>query len=154
MTETVEGMDDLQRRVDAIKDTRKALGRLGLMVVALAKQKVPRKTGNLGRTIRLGNVTETEVQVLAGGVGGVGYAQAVEFGSRPHEIVPRYKSVLAWSGNTRLSGSPRSGASLIFSKRVRHPGTKPQPYIMPAAQEVIAKEGITELVIRPWNEAA
>jgi hypothetical protein len=55
----VEGMDELQKRLDALGDTKKMLGQLGLMAVAKAKQLVPRKTGNLGRTIRLGSVTDT-----------------------------------------------------------------------------------------------
>lgn len=154
MTETVEGMDELQKRVAAIADPRQALGRIGLMVVARAKELVPRQTGNLGRTIRLGQVTDKEVQVIAGGTAGVGYAQFVEFGTRPHVIRPRNKKILAWGASRRLSGNARTGSDMIFAHEVHHPGTKAQPYIMPAAQEVIAKSGMDELVIKPWNEAA
>jgi hypothetical protein len=154
MTETIEGMDDLQRRVDAIGNPRAALGRLGLMVVARAKELVPRQTGNLGRTIRLGQVSETEVQVLAGGTAGVGYAQFVEFGTRPHIIRPRNKRILAWGTDRRLSGSARTGSDMIFAHEVHHPGTAAKPYIMPAAEEVVAQSGMSELVIKPWNDAA
>lgn len=149
----IEGMDDLQRRLDAIKDTKTLLGQIGLRAVARAKELVPRKTGNLGRTIRLGQVTDNDAQILAGGQNGVGYAAAVEYGTRPHEIVPRYKKALAWGGNRRLSGSLRSGSkSTFFAKRVRHPGTQPYPFLMPAAKEVA--EQFPELIIRAWNEAA
>jgi hypothetical protein len=154
MTETVEGMDELQRRLDAIGNPRQALGKIGLMVVARAKELVPRQTGNLGRTIRLGQVTDTNVQVLAGGQAGVGYAQFVEFGTKPHVIRPRNKKILAWGKNRRLSGNARSGSEMIFAHEVNHPGTRAQPYLMPAATEVIAKSGMDELVVRPWNDAA
>jgi hypothetical protein len=154
MTETVEGMDELQRRLDAIGNPRQALGKIGLMVVARAKELVPRQTGNLGRTIRLGQVTDTNVQVLAGGQAGVGYAQFVEFGTKPHVIRPRNKKILAWGKNRRLSGSARTGSEMIFAHEVNHPGTRAQPYLMPAATEVIAKSGMDELVVRPWNDAA
>lgn len=150
----VEGMDELQRRLDAVGDHRKFLGKLGLMAVARAKELVPRKTGNLGRTIRLGTVTDTGADIIAGGQNGVGYAGVVEFGSRPHVIVPRYKKALAWGGARRLSGSARSGSgATIFAKRVNHPGTKPKPYLVPAAQEVVEKYGV-DLIVKAWNEAA
>lgn len=149
----IEGMDDLNRRLDAIKDTRTFLGRLGLMAVARAKELVPRKTGNLGRTIRLGQTDDNSAQIIAGGQNGVGYAGAVEYGTRAHEIVPRYKKALAWGGNRRLSGSLRSGSkATFFAKRVRHPGTQAKPYLMPAAKEVA--EQFPELIIKAWNEAA
>lgn len=154
MTETVEGMSDLQKRIAAISDPRKALGILGLAVVARAKELVPRQTGNLGRTIRLGQVTATSVQVIAGGAAGVGYAQFVEFGTQPHVIRPKSKKILAWGKNRRLSGSARSGSEMIFAHEVHHPGTRPHPFIMPAAEEIIAKSGMDEMVVKPWNEAA
>lgn len=154
MTEDLEGMAELQRRFEALGDTRKFLGQIGLRAVAIAKEKVPRKTGNLGRTIRLGNVTDTDAQIIAGGQGGVGYAQIVEYGSRPHVIVPRNKKVLAWGGARRLSGSLRSGsAATIFARRVNHPGTKAKPFLKPAAEEAVRESGI-DVLIRAWNDAA
>lgn len=156
MSETIEGMDELQRRIAAVGDTRKFLGQLALMAVARAKQLVPRKTGNLGRTIRLGNVSTTEAQILAGGRDGVGYAAAVEYGTRPHDIVPRVASVLSWpasGADARLSGSVRTGGKRIFAKKVHHPGTKPQPYLIPAASQVVSEQGI-DFLIKAWNDAA
>ena len=154
MTPEIEGQDDLNKRLEGLGDTRKLLGQLGLMAVARAKELVPRKTGNLGRTIRLGAVTESEAQIIAGGQGGVGYAQAVEYGSRPHEIVPRYKQALAWGGDRRLSGSLRSGSRAThFAKRVRHPGTNPKPYLKPPAEEAVARSGM-DILVKAWNSAA
>lgn len=150
----IEGTDELLDRLAALGDTRKLLGQLALLAVARAKDLVPRKTGNLGRTIRLGQVTDNDAQILAGGIGGVGYAQAVEYGTRPHEIVPRYKSALAWGGSRRLSGNLKSGSgATVFAKRVRHPGTQAKPYLRPAVEEVVAEHG-AEFLIKAWNDAA
>lgn len=151
---SIDGMSELQRRFEAIKDTRKFLGSLGLLAVTYAKEMVPRQTGNLGRTIRLGQVTEDSAQIIAGGQNGVGYAQAVEFGSRPHVIVPRNRKALAWGGNRRLSGSLRSGSkATFFAKRVNHPGTKAKPYLRPAAEKAVEFAGV-EVIVKAWNDAA
>lgn len=162
MAESIDGMDDLTKRLDAISDTQRMLGRVGLRAVAYAKETVPRKTGNLGRTIRLGAVTDNQVEVIAGGTGQVGYAQAVEFGTEPHEIRPRRKKALMFAargktgpgGNVRLTGSVnaatrRSGQGVVFTKKVQHPGTAPQPYLMPAAKRAAEEMGID--VIAAWN---
>lgn len=58
------------------------------------------------------------------------YAPYVEFGTPPHEIRPVNKRVLA-----------NAATGQIFGTRVKHPGTKPNPFlerIMAAAQPVIA----------------
>lgn len=150
----VQGQAELDKRLAAITDTRKLLGQLVLMAVALAKQTVRRKTGNLGRTIRPGQITDRDAEIIAGGQLGVGYAGVVEYGSKPHLIVPRYASTLRIPvGATRLSGNARSGAPVIFRKRVNHPGTKPYPYLMPAAQQVTERYA-GGLIVKAWNEAA
>jgi hypothetical protein len=153
MTEPIQGLTELQKRLSAITDTHKLLGTIGLLAVARAKEIVPRKTGNLGRTIRLGQITDTQAQIIAGGQAGVGYAQAVEFGTRPHVIRPRNKKVLRFGRNTRLSGTPRSGSDVIFARQVNHPGTKAQPYLMPGAKKAIDEAGI-DSIITAWNQAA
>jgi hypothetical protein len=154
MTEDIEGMGDLNKRMDALGDHRKMLEMVALKAVAYAKETVPRKTGNLGRTIRVGQVTSTDATILAGGQFGVGYAQVVEFGSRPHVIRPRNRKVLAWGGNRRLSGNLRSGAGATsFAMVVNHPGTQPKPFLRPAAERAVRESGI-EGIIRVWNDAA
>lgn len=49
----------------------------------------------------------------------VDYAFYVEFGTPPHIIRPKNKKALHW----------KSGGKDIFAKIVRHPGTRPQPFI-------------------------
>jgi hypothetical protein len=154
MNEEIEGMDALKKRIAAITDHRQMLGTVGLLAVKYGKETVPRKTGNLGRTIRLGTVTENDATIIAGGQQGVGYARFVEFGTRPHVIVPRNRRALAWGGPRRLSGSLRSGARATnFATRVNHPCTQPKPYLRPAAERAVRDTGV-EQIIKAWNEAA
>jgi len=47
------------------------------------------------------------------------YAAPVEFGSRPHEILPRNKMVLRFPG---------AGGGWQFASSVQHPGTTAQPF--------------------------
>lgn len=157
----IEGMDKLQRRFAAIsagQGNRKLMGELGLLAVAEAKRIVPRKTGNLGRTIRLGQVSDTNASILAGGQLGVGYAAAVELGARAHKIRPRRAKILRWArnaGDRRLSGSARTGTSdFVYAREVDHPGNAPRPYLRPGAAEALAKAGLAERVVKAWNEAA
>lgn len=150
----IDGLGALNKRLDAITDNRRLLGRIGLQAVAYAKELVPRRTGNLGRTIRLGTVSETQASIIAGGEGGVGYARDVELGTRPHTIVPRNRKALAWGGDRRLSGSLRSGAKATnFAKRVNHPGTKAKPYLRPGAERAVKETGV-DVIVEAWNQAA
>jgi hypothetical protein len=154
----VRGVDNLQKRLDALAAAgkrREMMERLGLAARDEAKRLVPRKTGNLGRTIRTEGATERSVRVVAGGTREVGYAAYVEKGTGPHVIVPRKARVLAWGGARRLSGNLRSGASPeFFAMKVNHPGTKAQPYLVPGAQRAMSRGGLKESVIEIWNEAA
>lgn len=154
-TFTITGQKQLQARLAAIgKAPDDMLREVGVRAVAEAKAIVPRKTGNLGRTIRLGARSSTHVEVRAGGQGDVGYAAAVEFGSRPHVILPRRAKVLAWGGARTLGGRLRSGSSATnFARRVNHPGTRAQPYLIPGFEKALQLVGLGKLV-QAWNRAA
>lgn len=124
----LEGADDLQARFRALQNGtagRRILGQLGLLAVQYAKELVPRKTGNLGRSIRLGDVDVSgqRVQVLAGGSAArlgasgpqaVGYAAFVEFGTRAHVIRPRRKKALAFPSQRITTERFGSRAKLRF----------------------------------------
>lgn len=156
---SVEGLAALYRRLNAVADTglrRDLLGKVALRAVDEAKTLVPRKTGNLGRSIRLGRVSDDSAEVLAGGIGGVGYARYVEFGTRAHVIRPRNRRVLRWSrGGRRLTGTARSGTSdFIYARQVNHPGTRAQPYLRPGVEKALAEAGFREPIVKAWNDAA
>jgi len=152
----IEGMTALQKRFAAITDSKKQLGQIAILGVKEAKRLVPRKTGNLARTIRLGSVSETQATILAGGKDGVGYARHVEFGTKGGAIiVPKRKKVLAWGGDRRLSGSLRTGAQATnFAMRVTRGATKAKPYLVPGAKRAVEKAGLADAVIAAWNGAA
>ncbi len=154
-TFSLSGGKALEARFKAMGQAPKVmLGQLGIRGVREAKLLVPRRTGNLGRTIRIGARTARYVEVKAGGVREVGYAAAVEFGSKAHVIVPRKAKALAWGGARTLGGRLRSGASADhFARRVRHPGTKAKPYLRPGLHKALQQLGLDDIV-KAWNGAA
>ena len=151
----IDGEKGFMRRLEAIGHAPKALLRdAGLHAVREAKILVPRRTGNLGRTIRIGALTDTFVEVRAGGAREVGYAAAVEFGSRAHVIVPVRAKVLAWGGARTLGGRLRKGARAeFFARRVRHPGTRPHPYLIPGIEKALRLVGL-DAIVQAWNRAS
>lgn len=158
----LQGASALQARLRAIGKTEVLVRSIVITGVAFAKHDVPRKTGNLGRTIRPGRITKDSGELVAGGTLKVGYAADVERGTRPHIIRPRPGRVgrngrpaaLAWGGSRRLSGSLRSGASPTnFARLVHHPGTRAHPFLVPGLQRAAKEQGISTIV-RLWNEGA
>lgn len=149
------GAKELQARLAAISDTKQILGIISLRAVAEAKALVPRRTGNLGRTIRLGRVDADSAEVLAGGKLKVGYAAAVEFGTKPHVIRPRRAKVLAWGGPRTLAGGLRKGGRAThFAGRVNHPGTRAKPYLVPGIRKALRDAGLKVHIRDAWNRAA
>jgi hypothetical protein len=149
---SLEGLDKLNRQLDAIGDTSGVLRTIQLAAVAEAKRLVPRQTGTLARSIGPGSLTPAFAIVQAR----AGYAAYVELGTKPHVIRPKRKRVLAWAataGGSRLSGRPRKGATMRFAKVVHHPGTKPNPYLLPGARFALRKAGVLD-IIEKWNRAA
>lgn len=79
--------------------------------------RAPVRTGRMRQSI--------EIKVMNEGVR-IGpttdYAAYVEYGTKPHEIRPKNKKALRF----------RMGNTLVFAKKVNHPGTKAQPFVRPA----------------------
>lgn len=126
---------------------------LQLSTIAEANKLVPRKTGNLARSIGPGRLTDTEAQVVAR----ARYAVFVERGTRPHVIRPKNRKALRFAagpGGRRLSGRPRVGAGVVFARIVHHPGTRAHPFLFPAARNAVEKGGLKDIVIAEWNGAA
>lgn len=151
---TLTGDKALQARLSALsKAPPEMLREIAIRGVAEAKHMVPRRTGNLGRTIRIGSVSRSAVEIRAGGTESVGYAAAVELGSRAHVILPKRRKALAWGGSRTLGGRLRSGSQATnFAKRVNHPGTKAQPFLRPGLAKALSIVGLGDLV-KIWNKA-
>jgi len=155
VSSVLTGADELQARLKAIGSTKGQLRVVAVRAVAEAKLLVPRRTGNLGRTIRVGRVTDSDAEIVAGGRRTVGYAAAVEFGTQPHIIRPRRARVLAWGGARTLGGRLRKGAKADhFARFVRHPGTRAQPYLRPGVEKALQAAGILRGIVDSWNRAA
>lgn len=154
MSGEIIGAGDLNRRLNAISQGRPLLQKLQIESVANAKRLVPRKTGNLGRSIHPGSVTDRDAFVWASAA----YAAYVETGTRPHVIVPRTAQALRFpsqGSSVTLSGRLRSGGggSYVFARRVNHPGTKARPFLLPGAQKAVKDNGV-DIIIELWNGAA
>ena len=155
MSAEIRGIPQLRARIEAIKPNEKLLRTIALSAVREQKLLTQpfRKTGNLARTIHLGAVTASRAETIAS----ADYAAYVEQGTRPHVIRPRNRKALRWAadaGSARLSGAPRKGSRVRFAKRVQHPGTKAQPFMIPGAQKAIEGVGLKATVIKAWNDAA
>jgi hypothetical protein len=160
MSATFRGGKELHNRLEAISDPRLILRRLQIGTVAEAKRLVPRKTGNLGRTIAPGEFTGHAAYVRAT----AGYAAYVEKGTKPHVIRPRHKSALRFPAGgvgVTLSGRVRTGevrslgnGAYAFAMKVNHPGTKPKPFLLPGAKKAAAGANLKNLVVELWNKAA
>ncbi len=150
----LEGLDKLNRRLNAIGKGHSILGAIQFHAVAEAKALVPRKTGYLARSIGPGALTSTFAIVHAS----AGYAAYVEFGTRPHVIRPRKGRFLAWPANAsgrRLSGRARTNAGpMVFARKVNHPGTKAQPFLVPGAKKALEGAGFRNIIVNQWNAAA
>ena len=152
MSAEIKGVPQLRARIKALTPSPDLMRKLALASIREQKILVPRKTGNLGRSIRLGAVTPTRAETVAT----ANYAAYVERGTRPHVIVPKRAKALRWAagGNARLSGRPRTGGQVRFAKRVRHPGTKARPFMIPGAQKALDNVGLKGIVVEAWNDAA
>ena len=152
MSVTVKGIPQLRSRFEAIKPNPGLMRDLALAATAEQKKRAPVATGNLRRSIGIGSVTSTFAETVATAA----YAVYVETGTKAHEIVPRNRKALRFAvgGNKTLSGRPRSGASVVFAKRVRHPGTRAKPFMVPGAKAAVEEVGFREVIVKEWNDAA
>ena len=78
----------------------------------------------------------------------VEYGKFVEFGTPPHVIRPREKEALKFEvGKKERLGQkiPKAQANIVFAKEVKHPGTRPNPFIRETLQTKLKKIIIEEL---------
>ena len=95
-----------------------------------------------GKTGRLAASVYKEVLSGEARVGAAAsYAVFVEKGTAPHEIRPVNASVLVFAV---------PGGGVVFTRLVRHPGTRPNPFIQRAADE--ARDRAEEVFAALWLE--
>jgi HK97 gp10 family phage protein len=131
---STRGLDFEETAKKLDEETRqKLVKRLAEIAYYEAFYGAPWKTGKLARSIVIDfdEEGEAKLQALAP------YAKFVVEGTRPHKIYPVSANVLAFKA--------KSG-DLVFTKLVRHPGTKPNPFLQRAVDK--AREQIDDI----WNE--
>jgi HK97 gp10 family phage protein len=102
-------------------DVARAVDRTRIDVQNEARRRAPVDTGRLRSSIV--SRTEGGGRSLGYVVGSnVNYAAAVEYGTAPHVIKPKYKRALYWPG----AAHPVA--------QVNHPGTRAQPFLRPAIE--------------------
>lgn len=157
---TVQGVDALQRRLKAVGEPKPLLRALQLAVISEAQKLVPRKTGNLQRSIVPGEITDTSARVVVNAK----YGLYVEKGTGVHGPKKRRiepGKVMHWQGGgkakVRLSGRSRvrRGQSLgddVFATSTQ--GAKAQPFLEPGAKKAVEASGVADIIIEQWNGAA
>lgn len=150
---SIEGIPEVIKQVAfTMKEAGRQLGFIldetALKADAQAKELAPVDTGRLRATIRPEKPDKFTRDVVAGAE----YAEAVEYGSQPHLILPKNAKVLAWkapiaqnaktgqllykSAKTGKAIKTKKLAAYTIARRVNHPGTKPQPFMRPAFEAV------------------
>jgi HK97 gp10 family phage protein len=141
----VVGSKELLKRMAAIrglfqsKELRTVAEEAKNRLIRTARDAAPRDSRFLVRSIE-GAVEGFGTDNVAIRVGSVArYAPAVEFGTKPHPIVPRGRKSLFWIAyNTPKTRAKLGQAAAVFTfaAKVDHPGTKPQPFLYPALEKV------------------
>ena len=114
---------------------QKLVRKLVAIAYAAAFWGAPWRTGKLAGSI-VKEVSEGEASISAL----ASYAVYVEKGTAPHEIRPVNASVLAFE----------AGGGVVFTRLVRHPGTKPTPFMQRAVEA--AREKVDETFAELWLE--
>lgn len=121
--------DEVAETLD--KELRQMLvERLADLAYAEAFYGAPWKTGKLARSIvkEIDEDGEASIKALAP------HAVYVIKGTAPHEIRPVNASVLAFKA---------AGGDMVFTRLVRHPGTRPNPFLQRAVDK--ARENVEEI---------
>lgn len=157
---SLQGYDQLQRRLKAISPQAGVMKLYGTAVVGELKRNIPRKTSGTSRTIHLASATATSARVEGNAVAKWLDVGTGIYGPHKKKITPKVKKALAFyagpAGSMRLTGRPRSGAagagaSKVVVRSVK--GMKAQPYVDRSIDAVERKIGV-DLIVKRWNEAA
>jgi hypothetical protein len=171
--EQIEGAGKLRKRLDNMSDGEKFLAMLQTKVTraAQANTRPFRKTGNLGRTIKPGYLTDREATVVVGAKYGVYVEKGTGiYGPKKKPITPRPgKKALAFHSQKagaerfgikyRLTGKMTAasekkygpGADFVVVKSVK--GRPATPFLGPAVTEVGRQHGVlVDIGVELWNE--
>jgi len=136
----VSGTRQLNARLRAIKQTFKPAGRAWAEeTVDLMRGAVPVKTGRLRKSFRVKNASQRKAVVVS-----AFGARFLEAGTSAHDEKPRKRKAMKFEAQR----------GTVFSKKVHHPATRKQPFLVPSAKEALDKNPMAAELIKLWNEAA
>ena len=87
-------------------------------------------TGNLKRSLKVTVMSRGRIEIGPDTLMAP-YAWDVEYGTKPHVIEAKPGKVLRF----------QVGERVVYTRRVRHPGTRAQPYVRPVVQNWVARLG-------------
>lgn len=121
LNEVISGASKYSKMTNAVM--KNAMEQSLTAVTNVAKQNAPYRTGKLRRSIfnKMRDVLNGQVSTATE------YAAYVEYGTNPHTIVPRRAKVLAF----------KIGGSMVFAKKVQHPGFSGRFYMRRTAQTTV-----------------
>lgn len=126
-------MDDIKKRIERALPNIARRMRNELVLVC------PVDTGILRNSIKVKSTDEGIVIWMAN------YGKFVEFGTPPHIIKPTEKEALKFEVG-RVERLGKGGKKkIVFAKEVKHPGTRPQPFIRNTIQNKLKNIIIEEL---------
>ena len=120
-------MPDIQEQIE------KALPRIAIRMQNELILAAPVDTGRLRNSIKV-SADEDGIIIFM-----VDYAKFVEFGSPPHVIKPKDRKALRFKGS-------RKGKKFVFAKEVKHPGSRPNPFIRNTIQNKLRNIIIEEII--------
>lgn len=143
---------DVSRLAAALRETAQRSGVTTQQVVvqsanqilAEMEVRVPVRTGNLRRSLSI--EVHGDSVVIGPNSEQAPYAGYVEFGTKPHTISAKSGGYLVFE----------IGGRKVFARKVHHPGTRPQPYVMPAFNEWVDSLGTmaAEANVKVFTEGA
>lgn len=135
----LHGAKQLRARFKALRQVFKPLGRdWADRTVVRAKGRVKVVSGKTQRSIRRKHATQRKAAVVAG------YgARFLDAGTVPHPIQAKRFKALAFTVNGHA----------VFTKKVRHPGSRRQPFLRVSAREELESDNNVRIVIETWNRA-
>ena len=123
------GQADISRLADALRQTadqsqvttQQVLVQASNQILAEMESRVPVDTGKLRNSLQIR--VDTDKVTIGPNEDIAPYGGYVEFGTKPHTIRPKTPGgVLVFKMNGKT----------VYTKKVRHPGTKAQPFVRPA----------------------
>lgn len=93
-----------------------------------ARKMAPVKSGDLKASLGVTEVTQGQRGTMVRLGANISYGMDVHAGTKPHVIVPKNKSVLRF---------PNKAGTIVYARKVNHPGTKPNPYLWQALVDAI-----------------